>query len=50
MSQTLIKGQKVTKSEQFTVIPIGRYCPTNNTIQANPYKSQDSGYPEDPSV
>ena len=30
-----------------TVIPIGWYCPTNNTIQANPYpyKSQGSGYP-----
>ena len=32
-----------------TLIPIGRYCPTN-TIQANPYKSQGSGYPVDCSV
>ena len=32
-----------------TVIPIGRYCPTN-TIQANPYKNWGSGYPVDPSV
>ena len=32
-----------------TLIPIGRYCPTN-IIQANPYKSQGSGYPVDPSV
>ena len=30
-----------------TVIPIGRYCPTNNTIQANPYKNRVSGYPLD---
>ena len=33
-----------------TVIPIDRYCPTTNTIQANPYKSQGSGYPVDPFV
>ena len=39
MLQILIQGQKVTKSEQFTVIPIGRCCPSNNTILANPYKS-----------
>ena len=32
-----------------TLIPIGRYCPTN-TIQANPYKSRGFGYPVDPSV
>ena len=31
-----------------TVIPIGRYCPTN-TIQANPYK-RGSGYPVDPFI
>ena len=33
-----------------TLIPIGQYCPTTNTIQANPYKSQGSGYPVDPFV
>ena len=32
-----------------TLIPIGRYCPTN-IIQANPYKIGGSGYPVDPSV
>ena len=32
-----------------TLIWNARYCPTNNTIQANPYKSRGSGYPVDPS-
>ena len=32
-----------------TLIWNARYCPTNNTTQANPYKSQGSGYQVDPS-
>ena len=33
----------------ITLIWNTRYCPLNNTTQANPYKSQGSGYPVDPS-
>ena len=32
-----------------TLIWNAQYCPTNNTIQANPYKSWGSGYLVDPS-
>ena len=32
-----------------TLIWNARYCPSNNTTQANPYKSRGSGYPVDPS-
>ena len=42
-------GITFTQLKQTTLIPIGRYCPTN-TIQANPYKSRGSGHPVDPSV
>ena len=42
-------SMKTIDLAQGTLIPIGRYCPTN-IIQANPYKSWGSGYPVDPSV
>ena len=38
------EGYKIRK--RYTLIWNARYCPSNNTTQAKPYKSRDSGYPQ----
>ena len=48
--QTKLKRGASGITGHATLFPIDRYCPTTNTIQANPYKSRGSGYPVDPSV